>query len=114
MMKQLFIVRQDLKMGKGKIAGQCCHGAIKSYLLTDPEKRDLWDNKYDYTKIICKVPDLNELLKINDECIKRDIPHFLVKDKGRTQIPEDTITCLTIGPEYNSILDEFTSDLKLL
>lgn len=113
-MKQVLIIRQDLKMGKGKIAGQCSHGAIKSYLLTDKDKRELWDNEYDYTKIVCKVKSLPELLHYQDECIKRNIPHFLVKDKGRTQIPEDTITCLAIGPEYNSILDEFTSDLKLL
>lgn len=113
-MKQLFIVRQDLKMGKGKIAGQCCHGAIKSYLLTDSDKRDLWDKEYDYTKIICKVKSLPELLYYQSECEKRNIPHFLVKDKGRTQIPEDTITVLAIGPEYSSVLDEFTKDLKLL
>jgi len=112
-MKQVFIVRQDLKMGKGKIAGQCCHGAIKSYLLTDEAKRDKWDNEYDYTKVICKVKTLPELLTYRDECVKRDIPHFLVKDKGRTQIPEDSITVLAIGPEYNELLD-FTSDLKLL
>ena len=113
-MKQVFIIRQDLKMGKGKISGQCCHGAIKSYLLTDKDKRDKWDKEYDYTKIVCKVKTLNELLHYRDECIKRNIPYFLVKDKGRTQIPEDSITCLAIGPEYNKVLDEFTKDLKLL
>ena len=27
-MKQVMVVRTDLKMGKGKIAAQCCHGSI--------------------------------------------------------------------------------------
>ena len=30
-MKQVMIVRTDLKMRKGKIAAQCCHGAIGAY-----------------------------------------------------------------------------------
>ena len=27
-MKQVMVVRTDIKMGKGKIAAQCCHAAI--------------------------------------------------------------------------------------
>ena len=88
-MKQVLIVRQDLKMGKGKIAGQCCHGAIKSYLLTDKEKRDKWDKEYDYTKVVCKVKTLPELLYYSDECEGRNIEYFVVKDKGSTQINEE-------------------------
>lgn len=34
-MKQVMVVRRDLKMGKGKIAAQCCHGSIGSYKRTD-------------------------------------------------------------------------------
>ena len=34
-MKQVMVVRRDLKMGKGKIAAQCCHGSIGSYKKTD-------------------------------------------------------------------------------
>ena len=37
-MKQVMIVRTDLKMGKGKIAAQCCHGSIGAYKKTDPQK----------------------------------------------------------------------------
>ena len=29
--KQIFIVRTDLKMGKGKIAAQCSHAAVDAY-----------------------------------------------------------------------------------
>ena len=32
-MKQAIVVRNDLKMGKGKIAAQCCHAAIGSYMV---------------------------------------------------------------------------------
>ena len=36
-MKQAIVMRTDLKMGKGKIAAQCCHGSIGSYKKTAPE-----------------------------------------------------------------------------
>ena len=41
-MKQVMIVRTDLKMGKGKIAAQCCHAAIGAYKNADKEKVRKW------------------------------------------------------------------------
>jgi len=29
--KMILVVRNDLKMGKGKIAAQCCHAAVGAY-----------------------------------------------------------------------------------
>ena len=37
-MKQVIIVRTDLKMGKGKIAAQCCHGSLGSYKRASSDK----------------------------------------------------------------------------
>ena len=34
-MKQVMVVRTDIKMGKGKIAAQCCHAAIGAYKQAD-------------------------------------------------------------------------------
>ena len=37
-MKQVMVVRTDLKMGKGKIAAQCCHACLGAYKKCDKDK----------------------------------------------------------------------------
>ena len=112
-MKQVMVVRTDLKMGKGKIAAQCCHGSIGSYKKTAPDKIKKWENEA-YAKVVCKVKTLDEMLELKDLASKRNISHFLVVDAGRTQIPTSSVTVLAIGPDEDEIIDEVTGDLKLL
>ena len=54
-MKQVMIVRTDLKMGKGKIAAQCCHGSIGSYKKASPEKIRKWESEaYEIGRASCR------------------------------------------------------------
>ena len=112
-MKQVMVVRTDLKMGKGKIAAQCCHGSIGAYKRTAPEKIKKWENEA-YAKVVCKVGSLEELLEIKKQIAQRNISHFLVVDAGRTQIPTSSVTVLGIGPDEDEIIDEVTGDLMLI
>ena len=90
------IVRTDLKMRKGKIAAQCCHGAIGAYKKSPADKIRKWENEA-YAKVVLK-----------------GIANYLVVDAGRTQIPTSSVTVLALGPDEDEILDEVTGDLKLL
>lgn len=112
-MKQVMVVRRDLKMGKGKIAAQCCHGSVGSYKKTDPKKIKKWENEA-YAKVVCKVDSLEELLELQKEADKNNVSNFLVVDAGRTQLPTSTTTVLGIGPDEDKIMDKITGDLKLL
>ena len=112
-MKQVMIVRTDLKMGKGKIAAQCCHGAIGAYKKSPKDKVKKWE-KEAYAKVVCKVKTLEELEELKAIADKKGIANFLVVDAGRTQIPESSVTVLALGPDEDKILDEVTGDLKLL
>ncbi|MBO6274514.1 MAG: aminoacyl-tRNA hydrolase [Methanobrevibacter sp.] len=112
-MKQVMVVRTDLKMGKGKIAAQCCHGSIGAYKRTAPEKIKKWENEA-YAKVVCKVGSLEELLEIKKQIAQRNISHFLVVDAGRTQITTSSVTVLGNGHDEDEIIDEVTGDLKLL
>ncbi|PIK56816.1 putative peptidyl-tRNA hydrolase 2, mitochondrial [Apostichopus japonicus] len=38
--KMVLVVRQDLKMGKGKVAAQCSHAAVGCYKRAVSEKPD--------------------------------------------------------------------------
>lgn len=111
-MKQAIIVRKDLKLSKGKLAAQVAHASLKSYLVTDEEKRDWWDAN-DYTKIILKCETEEDLHKLQEQAEKNNISSFLVYDLGYTEIPPNTITCLGLGPDRSEKIDNITSDLKL-
>ncbi|MBE6503674.1 MAG: aminoacyl-tRNA hydrolase [Methanobrevibacter sp.] len=112
-MKQVMIVRTDLKMGKGKIAAQCCHGAIGAYKKSPSNKIKKWENEA-YAKVVLKVKTLEELNELKNLADKKGIANYLVVDAGKTQIPTSTVTVLALGPDEDGILDELTGDLKLL
>lgn len=112
-MKQIMVVRTDLKMGKGKIAAQCCHGAIGAYKKSSSNKIKKWESE-SYAKVVLKVKTLEELNELKNLADKKGIANYLVVDAGRTQIPTSTVTVLALGPDEDEILDKLTGDLKLL
>ena len=91
------VVRTDIKMGKGKIAAQCCHAAIGAYKQADKAKISLQD-----------LYNLRELARAHG------VAYYLVTDAGRTQLPKSTVTVLGLGPDEDDVLDKITGDLKLL
>ncbi|MBQ2226110.1 MAG: aminoacyl-tRNA hydrolase [Methanobrevibacter sp.] len=112
-MKQVMVVRTDLKMRKGKIAAQCCHGAVGAYKKSLADKIKKWENDA-YGKVVLKVPTLDELTELKKLADEKGIVNYLVVDAGRTQIPTSSVTVLALGPDEDEILDELTGDLKLL
>ena len=112
-MKQVIIMRNDLKMGKGKIAAQACHASIAAYKKADPLKIKYWEQG-GAKKVVLKVNSLKELFIVFEDVKRTKLPFYLVRDAGHTQIPSATITCLGIGPDDDEIIDRLTSHLKLL
>ena len=53
-MKQVILIRQDLKMPKGKLATQVAHASVEATLRSDKEKIKEW-RKQGMKKIILKV-----------------------------------------------------------
>ena len=60
-----------------------------------------------------KVGSEKELLELSERA-KRTLPAALIKDAGRTQIEQGSVTCVGIGPAPENEIDKFTKDLKLL
>ncbi|KAI9558504.1 hypothetical protein GHT06_015292 [Daphnia sinensis] len=114
--KLLLVVRNDLKMGKGKIAAQCSHAAVAAYkqiLHKDPEMLKWWEN-YGQPKIVVKVDSEEELLSIATISRSKGLLTSVVRDAGRTQIAPGSKTVLAIGPATTEAIDEVTCHLKLL
>lgn len=116
MFTQVLVVRNDLKMGKGKIAAQCSHASIASFLKAHERK---WGSDYQewldegMQKIVCKVESEKELLQLFEQ-VKGKFPTALITDAGHTQIDPGTKTCIGIGPAKESELKKYTGHLKLL
>lgn len=114
--KQAIIVRTDLKMGRGKIAVQVAHASIlaaEEARVQKPQWHRAWMES-GMAKIALKVSSLEELKMLEDEARENDLPVASVEDRGLTQIPPGTTTCLAIGPAPAQRVDSITGRLKLL
>ncbi|MEM4311366.1 MAG: peptidyl-tRNA hydrolase Pth2 [Nitrososphaerales archaeon] len=115
-MKQVIVVRKDLKMGKGKLASQVSHASLTSALLTK-EKKARWFKEWwnkGQAKIVLRVDSLEELMSLKKKADELNLINTLIQDKGLTQLEEGTTTCLAIGPAPDNIIDKVTGKLKLL
>jgi len=113
--KQVIVVRNDLGMGKGKIAAQVGHACVlgaEHVRKSHPDWFEEWWGGQE--KIVVKVDSLKDLDKVKQDAISLDIPWSEVTDAGHTQIAPGTTTCISIGPAPEEIVDKITGDLKLL
>ena len=112
-MKQVILVRDDLKIPKGKLAAQCSHASVEATLKSDKDAVKEW-RKEGMTKIILKVENEKELLKYNQIAKDSGLTTALITDAGRTFFKEPTRTCLAIGPDDEEKIDKITGNLKLI
>ncbi|POM67434.1 Peptidyl-tRNA hydrolase [Phytophthora palmivora] len=114
--KMVLCVRTDLKMGKGKIAAQCCHatlGAYKRALKRTPDAVRAWE-MLGQAKVCLKVDSEEEMLLLAEKAAERGLVNYVVVDAGRTQIAPESKTVLGIGPAPLKAIDEITGHLKLM
>lgn len=114
--KQVIVVRKDLKMGAGKLASQVAHASVLSYLeamKSDKEIVKSWLGS-GQRKIVLEVDDEKMLEKLFKAFKYENVPCALVNDAGLTQLPPGTTTALGIGPDLSQKIDKFTKPLKLL
>ena len=119
--RMALVIRQDLKMERGKIAAQCCHAAVGCYRLiaTDPSRKsynpvltDRW-LKGGQAKITLKCPDKEMLDELYAKAISLGVNALVIHDAGRTQVAPGSATVLGLGPAPKPVLDQITGDLKL-
>jgi PTH2 family peptidyl-tRNA hydrolase len=114
--KMVVVVRNNLGMGKGKIASQCAHAAVECYktgLKTDHKIVKIWLAS-GQPKVVVKVDTEEELLSIAAISTKKGLINCLIKDAGKTQLEPYTTTVLGIGPGKKQDIDLVTGHLKLL
>ena len=131
-LKQVFIVNKDLKMRTGKITVQVAHGETLYMneigsckcvsMVHDLEDKEhqmkenfkLWTKDGMMKKIVLKASQEEMLLLIGISKIVDDVWFDIVFDKGLTQVPTDSMTCLVFEPLDEELADHFFGSYKLL
>lgn len=111
-MKQVIILRENLGISRGKQISQACHASLGAYRKGDPETISEWE-KEGSRKIALSSGD-RELEDLYAQASSKDIPAYLVKDAGRTEIDPGTTTALGLGPAEEDKIDAITGELKLI
>ncbi|MBI4168132.1 MAG: peptidyl-tRNA hydrolase [Candidatus Aenigmarchaeota archaeon] len=112
-MKQVILVRTDIKMSVGKKIAQACHASIGAAMEADENVLSSW-NMAGSKKIALKVSGENLIRDLYHKARRMRLPCFLVADAGLTQLDAGTITALAIGPAADEKIDKITGDIKLL
>ncbi|XP_004625027.1 peptidyl-tRNA hydrolase 2, mitochondrial [Octodon degus] len=113
--KMVLVVRNDLKMGKGKVAAQCSHAAVSAYKQIqkrNPKVLKEWDY-CGQPKVVVKAPDEETLIELMTHAKMLGLTVSLIQDAGRTQIEPGSRTVLGIGPGPADLIDKVTGHLKL-
>lgn len=111
-MKQVILIRQDLKLPKGKAVAQGAHASVDAVLKSDKDIVKKWKQQ-GMAKIALKVENEKELYKYIQSAKDNGLITSIITDAGRTVVAPGTTTCGAIGPEEDSKIDVIVGDLKL-
>lgn len=114
--KLVILVRDDLKMSKGKIAAQAGHAAVNCVLSIKKKDAGAFE-KWTMSNqpiVVLKIGSEREMFEFKAVADAQKINNSAVCDAGRTEVEPGTFTCLGIGPAPSSVLDKITGELKML
>lgn len=126
--KQVIVIRRDLKMRRGKEIAQGSHasgmflvravqqelrGELASLAATLDEAARVWLTS-SLRKVTVQAHSEEQLLELHAAAEAKGLRSHLVRDSGRTEfngVP--TLTALAIGPDLAARIDEITGELPL-
>ncbi|XP_044761283.1 probable peptidyl-tRNA hydrolase 2 [Coccinella septempunctata] len=114
--KMTFVVNTALKMGLGKLSAQVAHACLGLYrkMLLEGLKDALdgWEFAGE-KKVVLKGIDHVHLQELHEKAKSANIPCYLITDAGKTQIPPNSITVLSLFGSEDEV-DKITGKLGLL
>lgn len=124
--KQVIVVRRDLKMRRGKVASQVAHASMAFLVDNNEARRDdelavkltsdeaTWMSG-SFTKIVVGCDSEDALRDLIFRAELADIEVHEVVDAGRTEFDGvPTLTCAAFGPCAAGELDAITGNLRLM
>ncbi len=111
--KQVILVREDLKLPKGKMAAQVAHASVEAVLKSDKDEVKRWRSE-GMKKIVLKVADEKEMLRYNQQAKDAGLVTAVITDAGHTIVEPGTRTCCAIGPDKADAIDIITGKLSTM
>lgn len=131
--KQVIIIRKDLKMTKGKMIAQGSHASLGVVLGMMERRENVNGDGYTlsinvgensplqtwldtiFTKICVYVNSEDELVDLYNKAVENNLPACIITDRGLTHFKGvPTKTALAIGPCLSEDVDKITGHLRLL
>lgn len=109
--KQVILLRKDLKMPLGKACVQCAHASVECVMSSEKEIVAQW-RRQGMKKVVLKVKNAQELKEFKDLAKQKGLVAVIITDAGLTVVKPGTTTCLGIGPDEESKIDEVTGELS--
>jgi len=113
-MKQVILMRKDLKMRRGKEIAQGSHASM-AFLLNDSGTSNTKEwMEGGQTKVCLQIHSGAELVELIGKAQDAGLTAHFITDAGRTEfngVP--TLTCGAIGPNSSEEIDKITGHLKL-
>jgi PTH2 family peptidyl-tRNA hydrolase len=111
--KQVILVREDLKLTRGKMSAQASHASVAAVLKSHKDDLKKWQDQ-GMKKVILRVKDKEELYAYKQKAEDAGLMVALITDAGHTHLEPGTATCLGIGPDNAEKIDKITGTLSLI
>ena len=108
------MVRNDIKMSKGKVLAQVSHAMVDATLKCYTGTTMFYKWQADGEKIVVlKVTNEKTLDTIIEIANRKGIQNGIVVDAGLTEVSPGTKTVGFVGPDYDNKIDKLVGQLKL-
>ncbi len=114
--KQILIIRRDLKMRRGKEIAQAAHASVSASIQAMNKTKAIFNSWMNtgYKKVTVHVQTEQELVDLYNKAIQANLTASLITDSGKTEFNNvPTKTVLAIGPDESDKIDLITKDLPL-
>ena len=112
--KMCVLVREDLKMSKGKVLAQVSHTIVDATVKAYTQSQLFFKWRADGEKIvILKVPNEKTLMYIMNIAERKGVNYGYTVDAGLTEVLPGTKTVGFVGPNFEDKVDKLTGQLKL-
>ncbi|MFH1786578.1 MAG: peptidyl-tRNA hydrolase Pth2 [archaeon] len=113
--KQVIVLRSDLKMSKGKSSAQASHASVSAFIQCKKSSQEAASKWLEsgQKKVVVSARSESSLRELHKKAEMAGLCSAIIEDAGRTELEPGTLTALAIGPADGKEIDRITGSLPL-